>query len=456
MAREAIKQFKLEDVEPSSIEASLEKGSRIVDPVCGIVRSIMPNWLEHGDAQVFAYGAVACQASPLSIGPQIIRSGGASLDRDQAIAATIGEAVERYCAAYSDPEELFFGAYKDLKDDAVHPDEFCLYSKSQHAMDGFPFAPFTAESPVTWTWGFSLQQQKPVLVPASLAHLPLYLEDLDRETKIASTTSTGLACGNTIEEAILSAIGEAVERDSITCFWMNRMPARRVVIDDASAIFDVYKERFALPGLEYYTCEVTTDLGIPTLFTLLIGNSTDGIMVNVGSQANLSPSRSALKSLVEAAHGRPYVRFILQGNPGWKYEPDFSNVNSFQDHAAFYTRAPQHHDVLDFIKEPVSTRKLSEIPDLSTGTIKGDIKTYVSILARHNLDVIAADLTTPDIDEVGFKVVRVMIPGLQLLHGDHRYPFLGCERLFRMPQSLGFRETVSTAKELNPFPHPLP
>jgi len=416
----------------------------------------MPNWLEHGDAQVFAYGAVALQASPLSLGPQIIRSGGASLNSDQAIAATIGEAVERYCAAYSEPEELIFSSYNDLKYEAVHPDLFSLYSKAQHEMDGFPFAPFTAESPLSWTWGFSLQKQESVLVPASLAHLPLYLENFGRETKIASTTSTGLACGNTIEEAILSAIGEAVERDSVTCFWMNRMPTRRVVIDDASAISDIYKERFALPGLDYYTCEVTTDLGIPTLFTLLVGNSTDGIMVNVGSQANLSPTRAALKSLVEAAHGRPYVRFILQGNPGWKHKPDFSNVNSFQDHAAFYTRAPQLHDVLDFIKEPVSERRLSEIPDLSTGSIKGDIETYVSILARHNLDVIVVDLTSPDIDEVGFKVVRIMVPGLQLLHGDHRYPFLGCERLYRMPQSLGFRETASTAKELNPFPHPMP
>lgn len=456
MAREAIKRLRLEDVEPSSVEASLEKGSRIVDPVCGIVRSIMPNWLEHGDAQVFAYGAVALQASPPSIGPQIIRSGGASLNSDQAIAATIGEAVERYCAAYSEPDELIFASYNDLKYDAVHPDLFCLYSKAQHEMDGFPFAPFTTESPLSWTWGFSLQKQEPVLVPASLAHLPLYLEDFGRETKIASTTSTGLACGNTIEEAILSAIGEAVERDSVTCFWMNQMPTRRVVIDDASAISNIYRERFALPGLDYYTCEVTSDLGIPTLFTVLIGNSTDGIMVNVGSQANLSPTRAALKSLVEAAHGRPYVRFILQGNPGWKYKPDFSNVNSFQDHAAFYTRAPQHHDVLNFIKEPASVRGLSEIPDLSTGSIKGDIETYVSILARHNLDVIVADLTSPDIDEVGFKVVRVMVPGLQLLHGDHRYPFLGCERLYRMPQSLGFRETASTVKELNPFPHPMP
>ena len=450
--------IELREIERASPQTTLEKASRLVDPVAGIIRSIIPNWLEEGDAGVYAYGALACQASPLTLPPQITRAGGAALEQEAALAATIGEAVERYCSAYADLDELVFGPYADLKDkdSAIHPSSFALYSKRQYASSEFPFSPFTADSPVSWTWGYSLQQRKQVLVPAALTYLPLYLRDLDRETKITDATSTGLACGNTLEEAILSALGEVVERDSLTCFWMGRMPARRVTVDPASAIYDVYVEKLKSRGLEYYTCELTTDLGIPTLFTLLVGASNDGVMVNVGSQASLSPARAALKSLVEAAHGRPYVRYILQANPNWKYEEDFSTVRTFQDHAAFYTRAPQHQDVLDFIIDADVVRELTEIPDLSTGSVKSDIETYLYLLGKHNLDVIAIDLTTPDIDEIGLKVVRVLVPSLQLLHGDHRYPMLGSERLYRMPQTLGFRESIMAEKDLNPFPHPLP
>jgi ribosomal protein S12 methylthiotransferase accessory factor len=451
-----MREIALHDVAFSAARASLEKAARIVDPRCGIVKAIMPNWLETGDAEVFAYGAVGCQASPLNLNPRFVFAGGASLDKDQSIAAAIGEAVERYSAAYVDPDDLVYASYDELHDEAIHPFKFNLYSKNQYEAEGFPFKPFTPESKLSWTWGFSLQQNKPVLVPGTLTYLPLYVEDVGREARITASTSTGLACGNTMEEAILSAIGEVVERDSLVCFWLNRIPVTRIVVDEASWIFESYATRLSKPGLEYQICEVTTDLGIPTVFTLLTGNSTDGPMVNAGSQANLSPTRATLKSLVEAAQGRPYIRFIIKTNPGWEYKPDFSTLNSFQDHAAFYTRAPQHLDALDFIGQPVRVKNLSEIPDLSTGSPKGDIEVFLKLLAKHDLDVIVIDLTPPDIEEIGLKVVRVLIPGLQLLHGDHRYPHLGGTRIYGMRQALGFWGGVVTERDLNPYPHPLP
>ena len=451
-----MRELVLKNVSPLDLQATLEKMAVVVDPVCGIVRSLLPNWLEQGDAHIFAFGAVSCQSSPLKNGPQIVHAGGASVERDRAIAATIGEAVERYCSAYSDPDDLIFSSYDALKYDAVHPSSFCMYSNRQYESPGFPFKPFTPAAELTWTWGFSLQQKKAVLIPAALTYLPLYVYEFNNETDIGSTVSTGLACGNTIEEAILSAMGEVVERDSLACFWLNRLPARRVAIDEDSEIYETFIKKFALQGLRYYTCDITTDLGIPTFLTLMIGGSNYGLMVNAGSQASLSPAKAALKSLVEAAHGRPYVRFIIQSNPNWEYKPDFSSVNTFQDHASFYTRSPQHQDVLDFITKSETVKKLSESSDLSTDSILGDIEIYLALLAKHGLDVIVKDLTTPDIEDVGLKVVRVLIPGLQQLHGDHRYPFLGCPRLFRMRQTLGFGDELVSEQDLNPFPHPLP
>src|SRR5262249_55041965 len=301
--REKVIESVLQDVAQSGVQATLAKMARIVDPACGIVRSVMPNWLETGDPHIFAFGAVACEASPLSRRPQIVHSGGAAVQRDQAIAATIGEAVERYCAADSDPGELIFAAYDELKTDAIHPARFCLYSKRQYETARFPFKPFTATAKVTWTPAVSLRQTKTVLVPTSLTSLPLYSEEYDRETEIGGYTSTGLACGNTIEEAILSGIAEVIERDALTCFWMNRLPSTAVLIDEASNIFGTFNGKLAVPGLRYYTCEITTDLGVPAFLSLLVGQSNDGLMVNAGSQAGLCPNKAALKSLVEAAHG---------------------------------------------------------------------------------------------------------------------------------------------------------
>src|SRR5262249_40354649 len=145
-----------------------------------------------------------------------------------------------------------------------------------------------------------------------------------------------------------------------------------VEVDEDSPIYETFTNKMALPGLRYWLLDATTDLEIPVFFTLLKGNTNAGLMVNAGSQASPATYLAALKSLVEAAHGRPYVRFILHKGQGWEYAPDFSTVRSFQDHAAFYTRAPQHHDALDFITAPRPVIRLSEIKNLTTETVLGD------------------------------------------------------------------------------------
>jgi ribosomal protein S12 methylthiotransferase accessory factor len=451
-----MKEIHLQDVTRSDIRVTLNKGERLLDPSSGIIQSIIPNWLEQGDPLIYAFGAVACQAGPLELEPQTNRAGGASISRDNALAATIGEAVERYSSAYYEPQELTFATYNEVAENAVHPSDFGLYSERQYQTPGFPFKPFTPDSLISWTWGYSLQRKRPTLVPASLTYLPFRANSKGKEVNIVMTTSTGLACGNTIEEAILSGVGEVVERDAITCFWMNRLALPHVEVDQDSAIYDLFKEKLDMPGLRYYLCEATTDVGIPVFFTLMVGNSNFGQMINSGSQANPSTEQAALKSLVEAAHGRPYVRHIIQQLGEWKPSADFSTVRSFQDHAAFYTRSPEHFDALDFVTAPRATKRLSDIKNLSTGSVSKDIECYLSKLAAKGFDVIVVDLTPPDIEEVGFKVVRVIVPGLQLLHGDHQSPFLGCARLYNVPEALGYSDRPRKEEEMNPYPHPLP
>ena len=67
-----------------------------------------------------------------------------------------------------------------------------------------------------------------------------------------------------------------------------------------------------------------------------------------------------------------------------------------------------------------------------------------------------ADLTTRDVASAGFRVARVIIPGLQPLHGDHNFRFLGGERLYQAPRLMGLREADTTEEDINPWPHPFP
>jgi ribosomal protein S12 methylthiotransferase accessory factor len=52
-------------------------------------------------------------------------------------------------------------------------------------------------------------------------------------------------------------------------------------------------------------------------------------------------------------------------------------------------------------------------------------------------------------------VVRVIVPELQPVHFGHGLERLGGDRLFTLPQRLGFGDGRRSESDLNPCPHPL-
>jgi ribosomal protein S12 methylthiotransferase accessory factor YcaO len=78
----------------------------------------------------------------------------------------------------------------------------------------------------------------------------------------------------------------------------------------------------------------------------------------------------------------------------------------------------------------------ADIPDLSTSTISGDIHVLCERLAAAGMRrIFLARLDPP---EVGFPVVRAVVPGLELVHGTAR---LVGPRLARHLAANGGRET---------------
>jgi len=85
-----------------------------------------------------------------------------------------------------------------------------------------------------------------------------------------------------------------------------------------------------------------------------------------------------------------------------------------------------------------------------------DLDRCISACAEKNLDVIVVDLTQPDVAELGFTVVKVLVPGLIDINADHNYPLLGGHRLYALPRLLGYTDRDVTEAELNRIPHPFP
>uniref|UniRef100_UPI001C3F2CB2 YcaO-like family protein n=1 Tax=Herbidospora sakaeratensis TaxID=564415 RepID=UPI001C3F2CB2 len=98
-----------------------------------------------------------------------VATGTAFHDPERALAGAAGEAIERYCGNFV-PAGLRRATYTDLVaagENALDPATLALYSASQYAEPGCPFVPFTADLPVLWIRGATLEGP-PVWVPASL------------------------------------------------------------------------------------------------------------------------------------------------------------------------------------------------------------------------------------------------------------------------------------------------
>jgi ribosomal protein S12 methylthiotransferase accessory factor len=229
-------------------------------------------------------------------------------------------------------------------------------------------------------------------------------------------------------------------------------------VDDAS-LRATLPATFALgrPGVGLDLFDVTADIPIPTILAVLRRPAEFGPALCLGAAARLSPRAAARKGLLELGQGLPFLRTLLVQLKGWTPKEDFSDLVSFDYHLLMYNRRPELVSAALGFYDAAPAGLLSALPDRSSGRLKSDVETCVGLLEKAGHEVVVVDITTEDLREAGFSVVRVLVPGLIPLHGDHNLPYLGVERLREVPWRLGWVDRrQDPLAVLNPRPHPFP
>ena len=449
--------LELRDVPPSDPWDTIRRGSRLISRKVGLIRQIAGIRYQAQDPVFFAAGALLANFTGGG-GGQPLNAGGAGDTEALAVASAIGEAAERHSACFFDRDDMVFGSFRDLGDDAASPDLLRLYSREQTERFG-PRGPgyFDEDSRIQWVWGYSLTDRRPRLVPASLVYLN-FRPHAD-EANIGHNASTGLAAGATREEAILSAMLETIERDAFILAWMHRQPGRLIDIDD-DELTDVLRVRMWAdrPGVDVKFFDLTTDVPIPVVFLIMRRQTEFGPVTCLGAASRVSPRRAVRKCIVEGGQNFPVIRNLLTSERDWQPAPDFSNLTTFDYHFLTYLKRPELvPEAFAFYDHCEDRVRLSELPDHSTGRVLGDIEYCVESLRRAGYEAIVVDITTPDVAEAGLCVMRVVVPGLVPLHGNHQRPFLGVRRIAEAPFRLGWhRRGWNADGGLNPWPHPFP
>lgn len=439
---------------PPELGEALMRAKRFVSDQVGLISEVV--FIETAPDEPSVYWV---QSNPAQFGPLAGRrapnlGSAASIDPNRAIIKAVGETIERYCSAFYDEDELVLSPFNGLGNPAVPPEHFSLFSARQYAEPGFPFSPFTRDTPVRWVTGYSLIHDRATSVPASFVYVPY--DRVPTEPVLKDQISTGLACGTTFASALLKALGEAVERDAYTIVWQNRLRCPHIDLDsvDDPLIRRLVKALQRL-AIKLHAVLLTLDIPIPVIL-ILMTRSDGPPWTIVASGADLSAKRALLLALEEACLA--IIGMSRSAAVVGDYRPaaDYSDVTNLDRHGLSHALDSRLRSAVTFLTEPTEVVQLDGLRDLSTGSPAVDLKTALEEIRPFVSDVVWVDVTTRDVDEVGFKVVRVIVPELQPIDIDHRRRHLGGRRLYDVPWRLGLLPKPQNEAQLNPLPHPFP
>jgi ribosomal protein S12 methylthiotransferase accessory factor len=229
-------------------------------------------------------------------------------------------------------------------------------------------APYKDE-PLHWIEGVRHKQSgaEPVLVPVQSIFLFTNLDEIDL---YAGHGSTGLASGNTMAQAKLSALMELVERDGEATHPFHHDMCFQIEARDSSVatLLEDYRGR----GIQFQFQDISPPYGIPCCKCFV--TDMDGRIAK-GTAAGLNAKRAVISALTETPYPYPYGP---PSGPGLLQLPQLC---------------------------------YETLPDYSFQNPEIDLALVEALLAANGLDPIYVDLTRKDIR---LPVVRALLPGFAL------------------------------------------
>lgn len=364
---------------------------------------------------------------------------GASVERSQARARMLGEAIERHSAVHAISDAPVFDQL--LADSSIR-ERFARCAETEPAPPLFKRGQDNVA--VSHVLATVVRTGRRVAVPTPYVHLG-YLAP-SAELLATYPISTGTAFASSRTTALWRGLCEVAERDAVMLWWLTRSGFRQIDTSSTRNWPDLEERlgRLRATALQWRLLDITTDFGVPTVLALVYGDAYP--YVAVGASCHSDPIRACCKSLDEAVS----VRYSLQLDRWQRDVPSFTDfgwVRQLEDHMLLYG---SWHDAppLRFIEDApsVGLETFAQSHTIAPPRTMAELRSLCRALDTElGLTVLSCDLTTPEVREIG-QVWKVVVPEMVPLSQDHRARWLDTPRLLRR-----FDDQAAT---MNDFPHP--
>ena len=402
----------LADEDTLSLDAAAAAAELAVDDRLGPVISI-------GEAESYPapyYITTAANTQPYSEAKVPENAAGVDADWNAAFVKAIGESLERYCA----------GVYREHDFTVASAEEIDTYLEPAAFVRPDDVAPFDPTEEYRWVDGVSLADGESISLPADAVHFPQPGDGL------VPQITTGLGLGSSTADAIISGLGEVIERDATMLAWYSTFEPLGLEVDDEA--FETLERRVSAEGMAVTPLLVTQDVDVPVVAVAV--HRSDGDVwpaFAMGSAAGLDGVEAARSALAEAVQNWMELRSIGRDEAGdagaW-----------IGEYASFPSAA---RDLIDVEKTVTAASVGPENPPEGAAAVDALVERAVEA----GLTPYAARVTARDVEEIGFEAVRVVIPEAQPLFTDE--PYFG-DRAETVPADLGYEPVLD--REPHPYP----
>ncbi|HEV2376478.1 MAG TPA: YcaO-like family protein [Streptosporangiaceae bacterium] len=341
-----------------------------------------------------------------------------------------------------DAPEYLWGAAEGLPVPSIGVTRIPRCSRVEYATPGCPLVPCDEQAEIRWTRGTDLATGADIWVPAVMA-MPELADRVPAEG-FWHRVPAGYAVHADPDVALSAALRRAAEHDAIEVMWSQRLPLPLVGRDRYSEQCIAVLASCQAQDVKALTFDATTDIGVPTAFTLFIAGDNPWMMHRIVSATGVTLDLAAEKSLVDGFSRLSCAR------PARAVKMRFRDFTDPEDGMAFMgvrDRAP----AFDFLVNGCEDRTPRSRPGLPEDPTEC-IRWLTDILAARKMQVVAVDRTTPELARAGLTAYSAVVPGLQPMSGLPLARFRGHPRLYHAPVAMGYRSLPE--EYLNPWPQP--
>ncbi len=372
---------------------------------------------------------------------------------EEALSKAVGEAIERYFFRQFHDVNLTGSSYNDLRRRKRTLDIFDLNGFLPWQVEKFPQFKRDPNGSLKWIAGEELKTGRKTYLPAQVVfwNYPIW----EKEVVLLNPTTSGCAGHFTKEEAMLGSLLELIQRDGFLIYWLNALSPN---VLDVSTVADAefqellaYAQRYRLKLVFLNT---SSELPVPSVTCVVVDELGQEPTITVGAGTGFDLAGILLHAAREALSVYSYVSRVPRFPLPQQYVP-FSDPSITRNERLSVWRGKEMLKRFEFFISGKKQDAKEFIGDAERLTSVEDRLAYLLKMfdaKGKGYEVYLYEIRNSVLDQLGYHLVRTIVPQLVPIHLVETMPTLDSKRLRELPEKLGYK----SAREMNPWPHPFP